>query len=174
MHRPLRLPSCLRLLTIHMTARRGGKVAMSLALHPSLPRTLLSKLIVADIAPSRNALSPEFQSYIRAMQAIEEARVSTRKDAQHMLAETEKDAMVRAFLLTNLHTDSASGGGGEGGEGLKFKVPLDILAEAIPELGSFPYAEGERSWEGPTMFIKGTKSKCVLRLLFSLCFQVNK
>ena len=33
---------------------------MTVALDPDLPRELLAHLIVADIAPARGALSPEF------------------------------------------------------------------------------------------------------------------
>lgn len=60
--------------------------------------------------------------------------------------------MVRQFLMTNLaHTLS--------GESLKFRIPLDILNRAIPNVGWFPYEPGESSWDGPTLFIRGTKSK---------------
>jgi hypothetical protein len=61
--------------------------------------------------------------------------------------------MVRAFLLTNLDTE---------GEFMKFRIPLDILAEAIPELGGFPHEPEEKVWEGKTLLIEGEKSKCVI------------
>lgn len=62
--------------------------------------------------------------------------------------------MTRAFLLTNLAPH-------HGHDPVKFRVPLDIIGDAIPEIGHFPYEAGERVWEGPTLFIKGTKSRCV-------------
>lgn len=61
--------------------------------------------------------------------------------------------MTRAFLLTNLKNQ------GHEHHALEFQIPLDIVGESIPELGSFPYEPGERMWEGSTLFIKGTKSK---------------
>jgi hypothetical protein len=60
--------------------------------------------------------------------------------------------MTRAFLLTNLNTDLKP---------LKFRVPLDIIGPAIEQIGWFPYAPGERVWDGKTLFIKGTKSKYI-------------
>jgi hypothetical protein len=41
----------------------------------------------------------------------------------------------------------------------KFRVPLNILEDAIPELGAFPYERGDRTWDGKTLLIKGSKSK---------------
>lgn len=65
--------------------------------------------------------------------------------------------MTRAFLLMNLEHPTA-----HHPHPLKFRIPVDLLGKSIPELGSFPYLPGERTWEGPTLFIKGEKSKCVL------------
>jgi len=130
----------------------GGKVAMAMALHPSLPSTLLSRLIVADISPARARLSSEFEAYLRAMHRIETSQLQTKKEAQEILKEIEQDAMVRAFLLTNLTSDTPP---------LKFRIPIDILIGCIPEIGSFPYAPGERQWDGKTLFIKGTKSSYI-------------
>ena len=59
----------------------GGKAAMTLAL--SNPE-LLAGLIVADIAPVAHTHS--HLNYIKAMQAVELARVSRRSDADPMLA----------------------------------------------------------------------------------------
>lgn len=133
-------------------AHRGGKVAMSLALSPTLPSNLLSHLIVADIAPSRGALSKEFQGYITVMREIEEKAVVTRKEAQDLLTPYEPDPMTRAFLLTNLDAHSTP---------MKFRIPLNIVGPSIPNLGSFPYESGETKWNGKTLFIKGTRSKYI-------------
>lgn len=144
---------------------------MAVALHPDLPHDLLAHLMVADIAPSKGALSPEFQGYVEAMKKIEESKVTTRKDAQHILSSYEpvglpqcviarmlitgQDAMVRAFLLTNLlpavHDNH--------NHPVKFRVPIDIIGGAISAIGDFAHAPGEQEWDGPTLFIKGTKSK---------------
>lgn len=65
--------------------------------------------------------------------------------------------MTRAFLLMNLEHPTA-----HHPHPLKFRIPVELLGKYIPELGSFPYLPGERTWEGPTLFIKGEKSKYVL------------
>jgi hypothetical protein len=43
----------------------------------------------------------------------------------------------------------------------KFQVPLDIIGSSIPDIGSFPYQPGERSWDGKALFVKATKSKYI-------------
>ena len=62
---------------------------MAVALSPVLPAGAVEHLIVADIAPSSTVLSPEFQSYIEAMSKIEKSRVSSRQEAQDILASFE-------------------------------------------------------------------------------------
>jgi hypothetical protein len=64
---------------------------------------------------------------------------------------------VLAFLMTNLKSSPA---------GVHFRVPVDILLQHIDDIGKFPFAPGERTWDGPTMFIKGKNSPYVG--LFSL------
>lgn len=66
-----------------------------------------------------------------------------------------QDPSVRAFLLTNLNASQAP---------FKFKVPIDILKEGRPEIESFPYAPGERVWNGDSLFVKGSRSKYVASL----------
>ena len=64
---------------------------MATALSPELPPNVLSNLIVVDIAPSRaSGLSEEFTGYFEGMQKIEDAQLSTRQEAQTILAEYEK------------------------------------------------------------------------------------
>ena len=69
--------------------QRGGKVAMAVALSAELPADAIEHLIMADIAPSNAALSTEFQSYIEAMKKIERSGVSSRREAQDILAPYE-------------------------------------------------------------------------------------
>ncbi|KAG1738436.1 alpha beta-hydrolase [Suillus paluster] len=133
----------------------GGKVAMALALHPELPSNLLADLIVSDIAPVRAKASQDTVQHIHAMEIIEANNISTRKEADEIMSKHEKDPNVRAFLLTNLEITKA--------KPLKFKIPIDILKEGRPEIESFPYAPGERSWDGRALFIKGKKSKYINR-----------
>ncbi|KAH9945411.1 alpha/beta-hydrolase [Epithele typhae] len=136
----------------------GGKVAMAVALDPSLPSDLLSNLVVVDIAPSVGSLSPEFQGYIQAMQEIEDHDVMSRKEAASLLEPYEQDPMTCAFLLMNLEH-----AGPHHPKPLKFKIPIGLLGRSIPELGGFPYTPGERTFEKPTLFIKGSRSKYINR-----------
>lgn len=64
-------------------------MAMAMALSPDLPPEILSHLIVADIAPSKGALSLEFRNYTDAMQKIEQLQVTTRKAANDIIQEVE-------------------------------------------------------------------------------------
>lgn len=75
---------------------RGGKVAMTLALHPELPSNLLTDLIVSDIAPVRAKVSEDTVQHIHAMERIEASNIYTKKEADEILAEHEK------VLLTTL------------------------------------------------------------------------
>jgi len=63
---------------------------MSFALDPNLPQSMLSNLIVADIAPSKGDVSPEFKNYMEGMKKIEDSKVSSRKEAQDILVDYEK------------------------------------------------------------------------------------
>ncbi|KAI5998793.1 alpha beta-hydrolase [Pisolithus albus] len=134
----------------------GGKVAMTLALHPETPADMLTKVVVSDIAPVRAKISEDTILHIKGMETIESTGTTTRKEADEILRGYEKDPLVRAFLLTNLDANSRSAA-------LRFKIPIDILKEGRPDVESFPWAPGERSFHGHTLFVKGTKSEYINR-----------
>lgn len=71
---------------------------MAFALSPERPPDLLTHLIVADIAPSKGALSSEFSGYVEALRKIEDSKVTTRREAQEILTPYEK---ARPALKTN-------------------------------------------------------------------------
>ncbi|KAF8896675.1 alpha/beta-hydrolase [Infundibulicybe gibba] len=137
----------------------GGKVAMAVALSPSLASSpgLLSNLIVEDVTPKRASLSPEFKGYVEAMKKIEAKGVQTRKEANEILDAYEQDPSIRMFLLTNLIFSKSPS------TPAKFQIPLHILGDAIDEIGSFPYEPGQRTWDGRTLFVKGAKSAYINR-----------
>lgn len=62
---------------------------MAVALSAEHPVDTIEHLIVADIAPSNAALSTEFQGYVEAMKKIERSEVSSRREAQDILAPYE-------------------------------------------------------------------------------------
>ncbi|GAA5999317.1 uncharacterized protein JCM10292_001198 [Rhodotorula paludigena] len=129
----------------------GGKVAMALALGGC---DALSRLVVVDIAPGVGKISPEFRAYLDAMKEIDDAKVMSRKEADTILQKTEPDLGVRQFLLTNLDRASPS-------DPYQFRLPLHFLSNAIDEIGHFPYAPGEKVFEKPSLFLKGSKSKYI-------------
>ncbi|KLO13035.1 alpha/beta-hydrolase [Schizopora paradoxa] len=141
--------------SIHLLGHSmGGKVAMALALDQDRPRDLLSSLVVADISPIRGKISPEFQRYADGMIELEKLGVKSRKEAFDKLAEYEEDISVRQFLLTNLATTLPQAP-------LKFKIPLDIINDAISNIGWFPYEPGDVTWDGPTLFMRGSRSNYI-------------
>jgi pimeloyl-ACP methyl ester carboxylesterase len=120
----------------------GGKAAMMLALTGDAP---LRRLVVADIAPVAYAHS--HLPYIEAMQAIDLSAIERRSDAEKQLAATVEDRSLRAFLLHSLT---------RGPDGLRWKLNLDALAEAMPELTGWPDPDGV--WKGPALFLRGGES----------------
>lgn len=78
----------------------GGKVAMRLAvLHPER----LRKLVVVDIAP--RAYPPAYDDVFRGLFAIKPESLSSREEADHVLAQHVHDLGMRQFLLKNLTRD---------------------------------------------------------------------
>ncbi|CAC9895318.1 unnamed protein product [Aureobasidium pullulans] len=97
----------------------------------------IASLIPVDNAPVDAALKSDFGKYVQGMRKIADANVQKQSEADAILAEFESHVGVRQFLLTNL---------ARGKDGIqKFRIP-------DPE---------EARWEGPTLFIRGTKSHYV-------------
>lgn len=134
----------------------GGKVVMAFALDPSIPKDLLSHLVVVDISPAVGPVSPEFRQYVIAMQEIEAAQVKTKKEGDEILKKHESDPSVRAFLLHNLVSPAK-------GEPMKFRIPIAKIGGAIDGIGEFPFTPGQEQWNGPVLLVKGAKSKYVNR-----------
>ncbi|SPO23337.1 uncharacterized protein UTRI_02015 [Ustilago trichophora] len=151
----------------------GGKVSMSVALHPNLPSGMLRNLISVDMSAKRGPLSPEFERYIEAMAQIRDKPCHSRAEADEILQATEPDLGVRQFLLTNLTRNPPNS------PTWSWRIPVDLIRKNIAQIGDFPYnppnaiaeelaAPGsenapEREWSGETLFIKGTRSKYVNR-----------
>jgi esterase len=123
----------------------GGKVAMRLALGHG---GLVERLVVVDVAPVTYRRS--FNAYVEAMRRLDLSRVQRRSDADALLAEEIADAGVRGFLLQNLVT---------GEDGPAWRVPLQTLADSMPELVGFP--ESAEQYEGPALFVTGARSDYV-------------
>jgi len=152
----------------------GGKAVMSFALNSELNKPLRT-LTSVDMAPVKGKVSPEyvlpplvstnasFETYIESMKAVDEAQVGSRSEADKILAKVEANPGIRQFLLTNLRSDKDESGKSI----MRFRVPLQLLGDAIPSIGDFPYtppppvSATSPQWTGPTVFIKGAKSKYI-------------
>ena len=145
----------------------GGKVAQTMALNPRLPSHALSHLISVDMTPAAGPISPEFMRYARCMVEINKEQVQSRSEADKIMKEIEPNLSVRQFLLTNLERQ---------GETMQFRIPVEKIMHALEEIGEFPYAPPvdehsapERLWNGPTLFVKGERSKYINRHNIPLC-----
>lgn len=117
-------------------------------------RVSIASLIPVDNAPVDAALKSDFGKYVQGMRKIADANVQKQSEADAILAEFESHVGVRQFLLTNL---------ARGKDGIqKFRIPVKYLANALDNMADFPFKDPEEArWEGPTLFIRGTKSHYV-------------
>lgn len=130
----------------------GAKVAMAVALRN--PHTV-SALIPVDNSPIDAALKSDFGKYVQGMRAIEDAKVTKQSDADAILQKYEEALPIRQFLLTNMVRLTGS-------KVLKFRIPIKTLANSLDYMADFPFRDPEQArYEGPTLFIRGTKSHYV-------------
>ena len=123
----------------------GGKTAMRVAL---LAPERVRWLIVADIAPDR---SPgDHRPIVDALQLLPIDSLASRSGADTALSSSIPDPGLRQFLLQNLVSD---------GVRLRWRIDLEQIAEALPDLTGFPPAAPGMVYEGPTLFMRGERSQ---------------
>ena len=122
----------------------GGKTAMALAL--TAPERV-RWLVVADIAP---APSPsDHRPILEALRRLALDTLGSRAAADTALARSVSDLGLRQFLLQNLvHGDG----------GLRWRIDLEAIAEALPDLTGFPPTAPGAAYRGPTLFLRGERS----------------
>lgn len=121
----------------------GGKAAMVLALkYPDL----VNRLIVADIAPV--AYGHSQIQYIEAMKAVDLMRVEKRSDAEAQLRDRVDDPTLPVFFTQSLDV-----------AGKKWRLNLDVLAQEMPKILSFPSIKGQ--FTKPVLFLSGANSDYV-------------
>ena len=125
----------------------GGKAAMRLAVDRP---DLVARLTVVDIAP--RAYADRVRVEFAAMNALDLAAVTSRKEAEARLAAQVPEWGMRQFILTNLGQDPAGR--------WRWTVNRAALTAALPEILGNPLAPGE-VFAGPTRFIRGGKSDYV-------------
>lgn len=122
----------------------GGKGAMMLALdQPGMVR----RLLVADIAPV--AYSHTQLHLVHAMRGLDLDRITTRTEADLLLAQTIEEPDVRAFLLQSLDV-----------RGRCWRLNLEVLERDMELITGFPPVTGR--FDGPTLFLAGARSDYVL------------
>lgn len=125
----------------------GGKAAMRLVMDRP---DLVARLTIVDIAP--RAYSDRVRVEFAAMNALDLAAVTSRKDAEAKLAAQVPEWGMRQFILTNLGQDA---------EGRwRWTVNREALTNSLPEILGNSLAVGE-VWDGPTRFLRGGKSNYV-------------
>lgn len=120
----------------------GGKTAMQIALHYP---DRVDKLVVGDIAP---VLYPHHHERIfEGLQSIPLDKISSRGEADKILAQYVDEAGVRLFLLTNLVRN-------EEGK-FQWRINLPVLIREYEHISAAP--DGI-AFEGETLFIRGDRS----------------
>jgi esterase len=129
----------------------GGKVAMTLALrHPEL----VERLAVVDVSPVPTSEISGFARYVEGMRSIDLSTLTDRSQAEAELAPYVPDPGIRSFLLQNLRRGSRPG------EGWRWQMNLDLLADHLEEMGGWPEV-AEASYAGPVLWVAGANSSYI-------------
>lgn len=122
----------------------GGKTVMQFA--AEFPERI-EKLVVADMAPK--AYPPHHDEILSALVGLDLQAITSRSEADPLLAKRIADPAVRQFLLKSLTREAD-------GDAYRWKFNLSVIAEKYAEILhaiklDFPF-------EKPTLFISGGKS----------------
>ena len=123
----------------------GGKAAMTAAL---LAPRRVRWLVVADIVPARSP--SDHRPILEALRAMPIESLASRAAADTALARSVPGLGLRQFLLQNLVFDAT---------GTRWRIDLEAIAEALPELTDFPPTAPDAAYDGPTLFLRGERSE---------------
>lgn len=130
----------------------GGKVGMRLAL--DFPQAL-SKLIVSDIAPRRY---PENnRNVVEALLKVQPENLTSRKEAEAILAREGLDNSTAQFLLKNLHWKELEGGEKK----LAWRFNLDVIARKLDVVSEA--TDSPAPCEVETLFVRGERSNYITK-----------
>ncbi len=124
----------------------GGKVAMFMA--GKFARKL-NKLIISDIGPKHYA--PHHDDTLGALNGLDLDQIKTRKEAEAYMETKISEFSTRQFLLKSLYWNE---------EKLAWRFNLPVITREIENVGI--ELEKDIFFEGPTLFIRGSKSKYIL------------
>jgi len=122
----------------------GGKVAMQVAL--KMPHKV-DKLVVLDIAPVK--YSPRHDDVFKGLNAVSDANISSRQEADSVMSNYIIEPGVRQFLLKSLVKSDS---------GFTWKFNLSILQTQYEQILSAPTGD---AFSGKTLFIKGSNSEYI-------------
>lgn len=130
----------------------GAKTVMTMALRDP---NCCANIIAVDNAPVDAALLSDFPRYVEGMRRVEAKGVQSQKEADQILEPFATELPVRQFLLTNLARSGPN-------EPYKFKIPVHILANALGNLGDFPFKDPDATrFNKRALFVRGTRSPYV-------------
>ena len=125
----------------------GGKAAMLLALrHPEK----VERLCVVDVAPAEYGHASEFAGYVTSMRGLDLGSLTSRGEADEVMARTVPDPAIRGFLLQNLRRD---------GDGWRWQVNLRLLGDHLTDLSGWPADQvAGAAYDGPVLWVGGANS----------------
>lgn len=130
----------------------GAKTVMTMALRDP---NCCDNIIAVDNAPVDAALLSDFPKYVEGMKKVEAAKVRSQKEADKILEPFAKELPVRQFLLTNLSRPTPD-------EPYRFKIPVNILAQSLGNLGDFPFKDPDATtFNKRVLIVRGTNSPYV-------------
>lgn len=129
----------------------GGKVAMKLAIEYPMAVT---KLIVSDIAP--RVYPPQNKDVVNALLSVNIEQISSRKDAEQVLAGTLSDNGTIQFLLKNLFWKEQI----SGEKKLSWRFNLDVISRKLNEVNQPTLPDPVCDTD--TLFIRGSRSPYIL------------
>ena len=123
----------------------GGKVAMRFALdNPER----VTGMVIEDMVPG--STFPRYLQFIEALRRIDLYEVSSRRNADSLLAKEIDEVSLRQFLLKNLE---------RGESGYRWRPNLEVLASSYDSLWRGLDQSG--AYSGPALFIRGGESDTV-------------
>jgi pimeloyl-ACP methyl ester carboxylesterase len=135
----------------------GGKVAMLFALsHPEL----VESLIIVDMGMKE--YPPHHTEVLAGLHTVDLARVESRQEAEKALGLHISDLATRQFLMKSLYRKQWYDGPGIlDKETWEWRFNLAVLTKQYAHILESVELPG-RHYDGPTVFIRGAKSKYVL------------
>ncbi|ODV96222.1 hypothetical protein PACTADRAFT_23285, partial [Pachysolen tannophilus NRRL Y-2460] len=144
----------------------GAKAAMAISLRRP---NLLSQVISVDNVPAINTKTiDEFEKFAKYIHQLKKITtqitpkpVESLEEADHVLSSVESDRLIRQFVLTNIKRDYSKKNIGHTPLVLHSRIPLEIILKNLENIRSWEFDSKKSTWNGPTLLVRGLKSKFV-------------